>query len=215
MLIHVVDFEGSSRCGVIEFGVVTLDRDQIIDTRTSLCRANAPILPKESLLHGIRNESLENRESFDTCEGLFFAMRKNGVFAAHHAPVEDGFLSRYWTVAPSTHVELPSNLRRPGSWGPWIDTCKLAKEVWKGLESYSLTELVKYFDFEPRLKEFSSKYCPEDRRFAHCALYDALASAMLINLIRSETEWEDRQLIEASSSGNRSSSAQSQEEWDL
>lgn len=183
--IHVIDFEGSPRYGVVEYGVVTLRSGAVADTRTALCAPAAEMTAKEIALHGIRPKDTLGAPPFDAHRELFFALRKSGLLAAHHASVENGFLKRQWPYPPfspdlHTSSVLVQKLPQVAGWGPWIDTRALYAAIYPGLGSYALGDLVRAFALEAALGELAEKHCPSNRRKAHCALYDALASALLL-----------------------------------
>lgn len=203
--IHVIDFEGSPRYGVVEFGVVTLLGGQIARTRTGLCAPSAEMTTREIALHGIRAKDTLGAAPFAEHRELFFELRKGGVLAAHHASVENGFLKRTWAYPPlcddfsdegvTAADRIESQTAPPGSaferscsptrrkvadWGPWIDTRALYAAVYPGLTSYALGELVKTFALSQSLVDLATQYCPPTRRKSHCALYDALASVLLL-----------------------------------
>ena len=93
--LHVIDFEGSSESGIIEFGIVTLKDNQIIKTDTELCRSIGAINKQSYSQHKISNKDTENSEPFASYLPIFESLRKKGsLFAAHHASVENSFLKR-------------------------------------------------------------------------------------------------------------------------
>ncbi|HEY5654163.1 MAG TPA: 3'-5' exonuclease [Pontiella sp.] len=67
--------------------------------------------------------------------------------------------------------------------GPWIDTLKISRKVWPGCTSYALEDLVDLFGLGSRI----NKLCPN--REAHDALYDAVASAMLLEYLLEQPGW--------------------------
>jgi DNA polymerase III epsilon subunit-like protein len=67
--------------------------------------------------------------------------------------------------------------------GPWIDTLKVARKAWPGCPSYALGDLVAMLD----LSEEVEALCPE--RDAHDALYDAVASAKLLEYLLEQPGW--------------------------
>ena len=202
MRIHVIDFEGNLQCGIIEYGIVTLNNGEIEHTDTGFCRPEAPIQARDILVHGLRNEMLESFPSFAEHQGLFYSLRKAGILAAHHAPVENMLLNRYWTVVPvlENTLELPES---GGSWGPWIDSRTVAQHCYQA-EDYSLGALVQAFEIEPDLESLATEHCPEERRKPHCALYDALASALLLLQFRKSFNLDDHALIRLSQSRSES-----------
>lgn len=70
------------------------------------------------------------------------------------------------------------------SFDPWIDTLKLAREAWPGLPSYALEDLIESLQLAPRIEALISG------RSAHDALYDAVASAVLLERLCAEG-WGD------------------------
>ncbi len=88
---------------------------------------------------------------------------------AHNVSVEKKFLRR---MAPMHRF------------GPWIDTLALARKAWPNAPSHKLGDLVSGLGLEPRVREL----CPN--RDAHDALYDAIASAVLLEKILTLPGWE-------------------------
>ena len=68
--------------------------------------------------------------------------------------------------------------------GPWIDTLRIARKVWPGCPSYALDDLVVMLDLKPRVNQF----CPGKE--AHDALYDAVASALLLEHLLGQLGWD-------------------------
>ncbi len=69
--------------------------------------------------------------------------------------------------------------------GEWIDTLRIARKVWVGCASYALDDLIVLLDLKPRLDTI----CPG--RDAHDALYDAIASALLLEHLLEQPGWGD------------------------
>jgi len=67
----------------------------------------------------------------------------------------------------------------------WIDTLKVARKVWLGCASYALEDLIVLLDLDQRVAEL----CPG--RQAHDALYDATASAVLLEYLLTHPGWEN------------------------
>ena len=70
------------------------------------------------------------------------------------------------------------------NWGPWIDTLSLYRRAWPGQKSYRLMELLRGQGLEEELQTL----CPG--REAHDALYDALASGLLLRKLLAQPGWE-------------------------
>ena len=75
----------------------------------------------------------------------------------------------------------------------WIDTLVLSRQVWKGLPSYALEDLIVVL----QLKDKIDALCPG--REAHDALYDAVACAVLLQTIVTLPGWDKLSIKELSS----------------
>jgi len=181
--IHVLDFEGSRHSGVVEYGVATLADGKIIATHTRLCAPSGPVAAAESALHGISETNAAQTEPFLTAQALFTGLRQTGLFAAHHAPVERALLRRAWAVppaAPDFAASDPAAAPRLTDWGPWLDTRRIYENLYPSLPGYQLMDLVQTFALSGELTVLAVRHCPNSRRRPHCALYDALAAALLL-----------------------------------
>lgn len=176
--IHVLDFEGQRSYGVVEYGVVTLYGGVIAATHTRLCRAWGAIPAADSRLHGLYAEALSEHSRFEQEHTFFAQLRAQGLLAAHHAPMEQGLLASVWPYPPASPSFFQARLR-PG-WGPWVDSCTLYRKIFPGLERYKLGFLIATFRLQERLDALAQHYCPPKRCRYHCALYDALACALLL-----------------------------------
>lgn len=67
--------------------------------------------------------------------------------------------------------------------GLWIDTLKIARKVWPGCPSYALEDLIVMLDLKSRVDGLCVN------REAHDALYDAVASAMLLEHLLAQSGW--------------------------
>ena len=185
--IHVIDFEGSRQSGVVEYGVVTLQGVMVDATHTGLCRARGTITDRDRMQHRIAEEDLVGRAPFDTLWPLFSELRETGVLCAHNVAVEEGLLRQVWPYPRSTPDLLGLGSAEP-SWGPWLDTLYIYRSVYPGLESHRLQDLIVLFGLEGELQTRAKLYCPSGRRRYHSALYDALASALLLTRLYDEPE---------------------------
>ena len=95
-------------------------------------------------------------------------------------------------------------------WGPWLDTHALFRQYYpQGLADYKLSTLVQAFQLESRLAELAKEHCPSQRRKAHCALYDAIASALLLIHLMQEPDLQGLKLPDLlSASGNADTAGQ-------
>jgi DNA polymerase-3 subunit epsilon len=89
---------------------------------------------------------------------------------AHNVAVEKKFLRQ---MAPMHRF------------GPWIDTLVLARQAWPNAPSHKLEDLIAGLHLEARVREI----CPTGE--AHDALYDAVASAILLEYFLTQQGWEN------------------------
>jgi DNA polymerase III epsilon subunit-like protein len=157
--IHVIDFEGNGELGITEFGVVTLRNFEITATETAHCLGD-----------------------FHRHLPLFLSLRRSGLLGAHSAQTEDCLLRRYW-ASPG---QVPSFFQEKTtlSWGPWVDTKLLYRRLFAAVPSYELDTLVWTFAMDGELKNLAKTLCPPSAIGFHNALFDALATALLIKNLR-------------------------------
>lgn len=177
--IFFVDFEGSRTSGILEYGVVTLVRGEVTEARTRLCRATGRVRPEDTAVHGLDEAALAARAPFADEWELFAGLREQGPLAAHYAGVENALLKSVWPYPRSS-----PDFARPGErvvdWGPWIDSARLYAQLFPTLESGRLETLVSALGLDAELTGAAARHCPPERQRYHCALYDALAGALLL-----------------------------------
>jgi DNA polymerase III epsilon subunit-like protein len=199
--IAVLDFEGEVSSGVVEFGVVIIKDLNIISTETKLCSSLGELHPKTSKIHGLKQNDLFKLKPFRKNQKLFTQLRDSvDVFCAHHASVEENLLKDTWPYRPIRNKE--HNI----DWGPWVDTLQLYKRLYPGVGNYSLAHLVSTFGIGEVLEKNATKYCPPRRQKYHCALYDTLASALLLTRLAEEAKISEASLewlIETSTSNQK------------
>ncbi len=176
--LHVIDFEGHPRYGVVEYGVVTLEAQGIVAVETALCAATGEIPPADTRVHGIDQALAANRAPFADCYGRFVELRRTGLFCAHNAIVEHGLLKATWAFPPYV-----PDWSRPGTevadWGPWLDTLHLARaQEGPGGNGCSLEALTYGGPLREEVEALAAEYCASPRNRPHCALFDALATAL-------------------------------------
>ena len=179
--LHVVDFEGSSRTGVIEYGVVTLFRKEVFSTATKMHGARASLSQLDTQCHGLSDRDLINQTPFEAEWDYWVSLRRTGIFVAHNASVESQLLRLTWS-RPSAVPSLEEGVQT-AEWGPWIDSCRLARLWLPTLGDYKLASLIKLFKLQGQLDSLAERHCPSQRRKYHCALYDALASALILRTL--------------------------------
>jgi DNA polymerase-3 subunit epsilon len=185
--IHVIDFEGSRQSGIVEYGVVTLVGANIVSTQTRLCAPIGTISDRDRLQHGISEEAAGAEARFDAEWSLFAELRETGPLCAHNAAVEDGLLRTVWPY-PRNSPNFAEEWQTTATWGPWLDTLYLYRRIYPQLVSHKLGDLIALFDLQAALDEQAKLYCPVKRQRYHCALYDTLASALLLRRLYEEPD---------------------------
>ncbi|ADE53276.1 3'-5' exonuclease [Coraliomargarita akajimensis] len=186
--IHVIDFEGSRQSGIVEYGVVTLHGAMVEATYTGLCLPRGTISDRDRMQHRIAESDLQEEQPFEVQWPLFSMLRETGVLCAHNVQVEEGFLRSVWPYPKASPDFLEIDGAPQLSWGPWLDTLYLYRRIYPNLESHRLEDLVQLFGLSAELKGRAKLYCPPGRRRYHSALYDALASALLLSRLYDEPE---------------------------
>jgi DNA polymerase III epsilon subunit-like protein len=185
--IHFIDFEGSAASGILEFGIVTLQGGEIVNTHTRLCRATGRVPEDDTKVHGLTADGLASQDYFASEWERFAGLRASGPLAAHFAPVENGLLRKVWPYPR----EVP-DFARPGKtsteWGPWIDTGRLYPQLFPQLGSVRLEDLLARQGLAEELEKAGRIHCPPARRRYHAALYDALAGALLLQSLLKRPE---------------------------
>ena len=183
--IHVVDFEGSRHSGVVEYGCVTLEKGELGKTSSRICAPVGTINKLDRIKHGISHSYAKQKAPFTDEWSLFSGLRETGLFCAHNSAVEEGFLRAVWPFPRKSPHFLEPGLFT-AAWGPWLDTFHLYRRIYPHLDSYKLKDLVQFFELQTLLDKFAASLCPIDRSNYHCALYDAIGSALLLDRLRIE-----------------------------
>lgn len=191
--IHVIDFEGSRESGIVEYGVAILLGQSITATHTRICAPSGTISELDRAQHGISEDLAQGMEPFGAEWSLFSQLRQKGPCCAHNVVVEAGLLQGVWPY-PKKCPNFAEPESMAASWGPWVDTLQLYRRIYPGLESYKLVDLVHTFDLQRLLDAEARVRCPPRRDRYHCALYDALASALLLARLFDEPELEEASL---------------------
>jgi len=191
--IHVIDFEGSRQSGVVEYGYATLEHGEIVDSQTRICAPVGTITDIDRGQHGISEDRASGEALFEAEWPLFAHLRETGPFCAHNASVEDGFLRAVWSC-PRTSPDFAEPGQTTATWAPWLDTLHIYRRVYPHLDNHKLQALIVLFDLQSALDAHAATVCPAERRHYHCALYDALASALLLQRLADEPSLADASL---------------------
>jgi len=177
--INFIDFEGNRTSGILEFGVVTIQRGTITATRTRLCRAIGRVSAEDTAVHGLDAATVAAEAPFKDEWAYFAGLRESGPLAAHFASVENSLLKSVWPY-PRTAPDFAQMNRSVAEWGPWIDTGRLYPQFFPQLGEGKLVQLVAACGLQNELDTLAAAQCPAARRHYHAALYDALAGAVLL-----------------------------------
>jgi len=177
--VHFVDFEGSLSSGIVEYGVVTVERGAVVTATTRLCRPTGRLRREDVEVHGLNEAALAGAAPMADDFAVFTAWRQTGPLAAHFAGAENSMLKSVWPY-PRLSPDFARPDRQAMEWGPWIDTGALYRQFYLQLESYKLAEAVAACGLQGELDRLAAKHCPADRAHYHAALYDALAGAVLL-----------------------------------
>lgn len=197
--LHIIDFEGSPRYGVVEYGVVTLTAEGIVACAGRLCAAVGDIPPADTRVHGIDRAMAEGRRPFSAEYERFVQLRGSGVFCAHNAVVEHNLLKHTWAYPPYVPGWLQAGAE-VADWGPWLCTLQLARSVLPGLGSHRLESLAYGAALRDRVEATARQYCAVERCRPHCALYDAIATAVWLEStvgFEGAVEWFTGRLVAA------------------
>lgn len=178
--IHVLDFEGSLHSGVVEAGIACYEGGLITECFSQQYRPTGKIAIQEESIHGLKEDTLHSYPTFNEQFEVFQSFRKKGIWAAHHAPTEANFLKRAWAYPGQTSILIDGIAFQSTDWGPWIDTHLIYQKLYPRLPSYQLMDLVAAFHLRDELYELANLACPHDRRHPHAALFDAIATSLLL-----------------------------------
>lgn len=195
-LIHFIDFEGGLSSGIVEYGVVSLRDGEIVATAGRVCGPIGRVRADETAVHGLTEASLAGAQPFAADFAVFAAWRETGPLAAHHASAENTLLKAVWPYARAApdFSRTPPLAGASAEWGPWIDTGRLGPAALGPGAPGRLAELVAWADLQAELDGRAAELCPPDRRHYHCALYDALAGALILLALTRRAGWGDKSL---------------------
>ena len=180
--VHVLDFEGSRRTGIVEFGVATLLGGEVVGLRTEACAPLAAVPAAETRCHGLADGDLDACPPFRSHWSEFNELRGSGIFAAHPAAVEASLLAATWPH-PAAVPAVSEVASAQAEWGPWVDTLALARARRPDLPDHGLEALIPALGLEGELMNLAARLCPPGRRRPHCAGYDALAAALVLRCL--------------------------------
>ena len=139
----------------------------------SFIRADRPITWAAQKVHGITTDDLAQAPAF-----MMLWPKIKATLGGNHIVVAHGYGTekRYLRAFPAH------------GFGPWIDTLLLARAAWPDLPSHSLGDICEHF----KLTEKVTNLVPE--KTWHDALYDAIASLVLLEYLIDTFELTDSPL---------------------
>ena len=192
--IHVIDFEGNQTSGILEYGIVSIRKGKILQSQTRLCHPRGDIRPEDISLHGISPEQASSHPPIEEDWEIFFQTREAGPLAAHFATTENNLLKSVWPY-PRHAPDFFGLGQMISEWGPWIDTGKLFTQLFHSIPSAKLETLLEAFRLQNQLEELARQHCPPNRCRYHCALYDALATTVLLWHLEEYPQFRGRSLL--------------------
>ncbi|MDR0678934.1 MAG: hypothetical protein LBF24_01635 [Puniceicoccales bacterium] len=177
--IFAIDFEGNGREGILEVGAICLHGGELSEPLDGFCACSR----ESGIFLSHRKIPLERTAAGEPFNGFLphlQAMRRRGILAAHHASTEDALLRRH-CPSPGFVPDWLNSGRSHATWGPWLDSRAAARKIWPGRSSYGLGETLHGLGLRARWQELAARLCPPDRRSPHCALYDAIGCALLLD----------------------------------
>jgi len=122
---------------VIESGIVVIENDEIIDTRSTLFNPNKSIPPFIQSLTGISNQDVKHAPTFYEKADEIIHIFRDSYFIAHNVPFDLGFLN----------TELV-NCGKQKLTNPVIDTVELSRILYPEAPGYKLGQLAEYLNIE-------------------------------------------------------------------
>ncbi|MGJ8673404.1 3'-5' exonuclease [Rubritalea sp.] len=170
-----IDFESAGTApgktdAPVQIGTCTWSlADGVTDSWISYIHTEQDITWSAQKVHGITHDDLRDAPKLMLLWPSIKRRLKNKAVVAHGHGTEKRFLHAF-----------------PGhGFGPWIDTLQLSRAAWPELPSHSLGDLCKALDLEEKVTELVSE------KTWHDALYDAVASIILLEKIVSDFQLDD------------------------
>ncbi|WP_068672023.1 ATP-dependent DNA helicase DinG [Oceanobacillus sp. Castelsardo] len=120
---------------IIEAGIVVIENDQIIETKSSFFNPNKSIPPFITNLTGINDEDVKDAPYFHDKADEIISLFKDSYLVAHNVPFDLGFLN--------------AELKNSGNCvltNPIIDTVELSRILFPQSPSYKLSQLAEFLD---------------------------------------------------------------------
>jgi DNA polymerase III epsilon subunit-like protein len=201
--IFAVDFEGTTRDGVWEFGFVQIEQSAVVNPLTEICAVHQGA---SFFLEKSRRSTRPTGDAkpFQGYFPLFKSLRKRGIFAAHRAQVELSLLRNAWPSPGFVPNFFEGTIPSHGlTWGPCIDTFVLCRRYFPQFKTHTLRDAVESFALGDELRALARKMCPPGRCAFHCALFDAIGCALVLRHLLAAIPLTLRQAVGHSLSRDR------------
>lgn len=119
---------------IIEIGMVVIEGDQIIDTKTALLNPNQSIPPFITNLTGITNEDVQDAPLFQEEADEIVHTLQDSFIIAHNANFDVGFLNK--ELEANGYTTLSNAV---------LDTVELSRMLFPTVPSYKLSYLAEHF----------------------------------------------------------------------
>jgi DNA polymerase-3 subunit epsilon len=173
-----VDFESTGVVGNFssepwQIGCIGIEQGQIIAEKsfTSLLRVGErPFHPQAPGLYNQHRKAISEAPTLHQLWPKLKEILLGRPLIAHNISTERLFFAKAWPLH---------------TFGPWIDTLKLARIAYPSLPSHTLESLVEFLQLSPKIQ----KICPG--LLPHNALYDAVACGLVFCHLIHLPGWEN------------------------
>lgn len=145
---------------ITEIGIVKIIDNEVVDSFQSLINPQRHIPSAITQLTGISNQMVVDAPIFEEVADIINEFTEGCIFVAHNVNFDYGFVKNEFE-------RLSVHYRRPK-----LCTVQQMRKYYKGLKSYSLSNLCKYFDIQMTRH--------------HRAMSDAQAAAELLKLVNNK-----------------------------
>jgi len=122
---------------IIEIGCVKFRETKVVDTFQELVDPRKPIPFDATFVNGITNDMVKGKPTIEQILPRFLSFIGDAVKVAHNVPFDMGFISCDLNKFGLKIINTPI-----------LDTCSITKQVFPGLNSYSLESLARYLSIK-------------------------------------------------------------------
>lgn len=122
---------------ICEIAMIRYENGKVVEEFQSLIKPEQKIPEKTIKIHGITNEMVENSPSISDVIHHCKDLLKDGIFVAHHAPFDLGFMSYEFEKAG---IDLPVM--------PALCSSLLSRHIFPESKNHRLQTLIRFFELE-------------------------------------------------------------------